>query len=116
MAKTYLQHGEIIAVTAPAAVTSGDPVLIGTNLFGVALADADSGAGLEIATLGVWSLPKATSADATEAWSAGDPVYFVSAAGNLSKVAAGNTLIGVAIADAAADATSARVRLHGQAG
>ena len=114
--KNFIQRGEIVPVTAPAAVASGAPVLIGSNLFGVAQSAAELGGDLELVTRGVFDLPKTTSADAAEDWAVGDPVYFVAGTGRLSKVAAGNTLVGVALAAAGKDATTGRVFLHGQAG
>jgi predicted RecA/RadA family phage recombinase len=41
--RNFIQNGDIITVAAPAAVASGDGVLVGT-LFGIAVDDADSGA------------------------------------------------------------------------
>lgn len=52
----------MIAVTAPAGgVTSGQGVLVG-NLFGVAATTAAEGESVEIATVGVYELPKLVSA------------------------------------------------------
>jgi predicted RecA/RadA family phage recombinase len=55
--KNYLQEGDSVTVPAPANVSSGDGVLLGT-LFGVAATDADSGANVTIKTTGVFTLPK----------------------------------------------------------
>ena len=60
MAKNSIQPGRVLTVPAPTGgALSGAPVLIGT-LFGVAQADAEEGADLEILTEGVVELAKAT--------------------------------------------------------
>ena len=60
--KTFIQNGDVITVTAPAGgVTSGQAVLVG-NLFGVAATTAAEGESVEIATVGVYELPKLASA------------------------------------------------------
>lgn len=61
--KNFIQNGEAITVTAPAAVVAGEGVLIGDGLFGVAVNPADSGAEVTLVTEGVFELP----ADATVA-------------------------------------------------
>ena len=66
MATNYVSDGARLTVTAPAAVTSGQIVVVGTNLLGVALSSASSGAPVVIATQGVFSLP----ADVTAATAA----------------------------------------------
>ena len=56
--KSYVQPGDRINVTAAAATSAGDGVLIGTHLFGVAFGDAAIGDTLVLATTGVFTLPK----------------------------------------------------------
>jgi predicted RecA/RadA family phage recombinase len=91
MATNYLQPGDHLTVTAPAALSSGDPVLI-ESLFGVAQTDAESGATVVIATEGVWTLPKVTA----DVFAVGEPVYYDSVA---KVVSADDTdvLVGIAV-------------------
>lgn len=51
--KNYIQSGDVITVSAPENVTSGDFVAIG-ELFGFAQADASVGEDVAIATRGVF--------------------------------------------------------------
>lgn len=104
--KNFIQSGSIVTVDAPAAVSSGDLVLVG-SLFGVASTDAASGAPVEIATEGVFTLPK-TSA---QAWTVGALIYWNAAAGEATTTASGNTLIGHAVAAAANPSATGTVRL-----
>ncbi len=108
MAKNFIQPGEVITVTAPAAVTSGSPLLVGT-LFGVAQTDAESGAYVEIVRRGVYVLPKVLA----QAWTAGAKIYWDDTAKNCTSTASGNTLIGAAVAAAANPSESGQVLLDG---
>ena len=108
--KNYVSDGENVTVTAPAALNSGDGVLVG-SLFGVASCDAASGAAVAIVVEGVFNLPKVGS----QAWTAGAKVYWDAANKRCTTVATGNTLIGVASAAVAngANDTTGTVRLNG---
>jgi predicted RecA/RadA family phage recombinase len=64
--KNFVQPGDALTVTAPAVVTAGQIVVVGTNLLGIAATDAASGAPVVIATQGVYRLP----ADVTAATAA----------------------------------------------
>lgn len=109
--KNYIQAGDVISVTAPADVASGAGVKVGV-LFGVAVADAASGAALEIATRGVFELPK-TSA---QAWTEGAAIYFIPTTKLCTTAATtGNLLIGTAAAVAANPSDVGLVRLNGSA-
>lgn len=90
--KNYVQPGQIVGVPAPADVLSGAGVLVGT-LFGVAVADAASGAEVQIAVEGVFTLPKAAS----QAWTVGALVYWDNTNLVCTTTASGNTLIGKAV-------------------
>lgn len=60
--KTFIQSGDVITVTAPSGgVTSGDGVVVGA-LFGIAAFTAAEGESVEIATRGVYELPKNSAA------------------------------------------------------
>lgn len=109
MAKNFIQPGETIAVTAPATIASGDPVLVG-NLFGVAVADAASGATVQISTRGVFSLPK----KATDTIDQGQVVYF-NATDKITETATSSYRVGVAVEAAGNGVTTCKVRLDGVA-
>lgn len=108
--KNYVQPGNAITLTAPYAVASGDGLLVG-SIFGVASADAASGETVETAVVGVFDLKKTAS----QAWAAGDKVYWDNTAKETTKTTTSNTLIGVAVAAVAGGAgdTIGRVRLNG---
>jgi predicted RecA/RadA family phage recombinase len=108
--KNYVQPGNTITLTAPYEVVSGDGLLVG-SIFGVAAGDAESGATVEAALTGVFDLKKVAS----QAWAAGDKVYWDNTNKEATKTATGNTLIGVATEAVAggADDVIGRVRLNG---
>lgn len=107
MAKNYVQPGSVVTVTAPVGgMKSGDAVLVG-SLFGVAAFDAAEGADVEINTTGVYDVAKVSA----QAWTVGAPIYWDVAAKLATTNAAGNTLIGVALAVAANPSAIGRVRL-----
>ncbi|NJO53786.1 MAG: DUF2190 family protein [Bacteroidales bacterium] len=104
--KNFIQTGAIVAVPAPAAVKSGDLVVVG-SLFGVATTDADSGATVEIQTEGVFTLPKVSA----QAWTVGAKVYWIAADGEATTTAGSNLLIGHAVAAADNPSDTGTVRL-----
>ncbi|MET3791778.1 DUF2190 family protein [Aquamicrobium terrae] len=107
--KNYVQPGNTITLTAPYAVASGDGLLVGA-IFGIAAGTAASGDPVETALVGVFDLKKVAS----QAWAAGDKVYWDNTAKEATKTTTSNTLIGVAIAAVAGGAgdTIGRVRLN----
>lgn len=108
----YLQPGITVTLTAPAGgVTSGNGYQIG-QIFVVAANDADATDPFEGVTEGVFTLPKETGT----AWSEGDPLYWDDGDEEVSKTAAGNLLIGTAMAAALSGDTTGRVRLNGASG
>ncbi len=106
MAKNFIQPGDTITVPAPADVTSGSGVLVG-SLFGVAAFDAKSGDDVEIYTKGLWGLPK-TSA---QAWTVGAKIYWDGSKCTTADGSGANTLIGHALAVAANPSATGIVRL-----
>lgn len=106
--KNFIQTGHQVSVPAPAAVSSGQGVLIG-SLFGIAVHDAASGAALELSLQGVYRMAKATGA----AWTVGARLYWDDTAKNVTTTASTNKLIGVALEAADSAATSGVVRLTG---
>jgi predicted RecA/RadA family phage recombinase len=108
--KNYVQPGNTITLTAPYAVTSGDGLLVGA-IFGVAAGTAILGDPVETAVEGVYDLKKVAS----QAWAAGDRIYWDNTAKQTTKTLTSNTLIGVATEAVAGGATDliGRVRLNG---
>lgn len=108
--KNFIAVGDVLTIVAPAAITSGQGVLVGA-LFGVAVRDAASGAEAELNLTGVFDLPKVGS----QAWTVGQRIYWDDTAKRLTNVVGTNTLVGVATipVGGAANATTGRVRLNG---
>jgi predicted RecA/RadA family phage recombinase len=107
--RNYLQRGDVISIAAPAGgVLSCQGILIG-NLFGIAATDAAEGQTFELATRGVYNLPKA----ANVALAAGDRVSWDAANNQIVAPAAGMAPVGIVVLAAANGTTSVRVRLDG---
>ena len=104
--RNYVQPGNTVTLAAPYAVTSGGGLLVG-SIFGVAIVDAIQGEEIEACLVGVVDLAKAGPA-----WAPGDKVYWDNTNKVATKTATDNTLIGVAVAAAAANAAIGRVRLN----
>lgn len=107
--KNYVQPGNTITLTAPYDVASGDGLLVGA-IFGVATGAAVNGDSIEAALVGVFDLNKVGS----QAWAAGDKIYWDDTAKEATKTVTSNTLIGVAIeaVGSGAGETIGRVRLN----
>ena len=103
--KNYVQPGDFVSVTAPAAVVAGAGVLVG-SLFGVAINDAASGAPVQIAVQGVFALPKVSA----EVWTVGQILYWNGTA--VTNVASTNKIIGASLAAPGAGVTTANVLLN----
>lgn len=109
--KNYIQEGDTLTVTAPAAVASGDFVQVG-RIRGIAVTDAASGASVELRTTGVFTIPKLGS----EAFaSVGLPVYCVLSGDGVKTVTTASTtanvLVGINLATSAASPGSLLVKL-----
>ncbi|MFN3076654.1 MAG: DUF2190 family protein [Alphaproteobacteria bacterium] len=105
--KNFVQEGERLTVAAPSALTSGQPFMVGSTLFGVASGAAAQGDDVVMMTEGVFDLPKVSA----QAWSAGDRVYWDAGASKLTNVNAGDPLAGIAVAAAANPSATGRVLL-----
>ncbi|HPE29815.1 MAG TPA: DUF2190 family protein [Parvularculaceae bacterium] len=103
--KNYIQDGNILSLTAPAALSSGDGFLSGA-IFGVAVKDAASGAKVDAVVEGVVELPKAAGAI-----NEGVLVYWDNTNSNVTTTSSGNTLIGKAVQAELSGASLVRVRL-----
>lgn len=112
MATNYVQDGEVLDLTAPYAVSSGDGLLVG-SIFGVAQADAENAASVSAVRRGVFTLTKT----AGEAWTQGAKIYWDNTAKSCTTTAStsagDNTLIGAAASAAGSAATTGDVALDG---
>lgn len=109
--QNYLQNGHVITVTTPAGgILSGEGLIVG-NIFGVAAYSAAEGDPLELATTGVYKLPKATAAVLT----VGARVAWDNTAKNINVPGAGRFPVGVATEAAGNGVTGVAVRLDGVA-
>jgi predicted RecA/RadA family phage recombinase len=106
--KNFVQEGNTITVTAPAAITSGQLVVVG-SINGVAAFDAASGADVEVTVEGVFELPKVT----TDVVVQGDKLYWDSGQLKLTKTAGTGSkpLVGAATAAAGNGVTTVNCRL-----
>ena len=113
--KNYVQQGNTITVTAPAAVVSGQYVTVGA-IRGVAAYDAAQGEPVEVVTEGVFTLPK----KAADVVAAGDLLYWDATNGYLTVTAGTGSkpLVGVAVKAAGNGAMSVDIKLgvHGITG
>ena len=105
--RNWNQPGNIVTVVAPAAVNSGDGLMVGA-LFGVAISTAAINTAVEIALTGVVDLPKAAVAITQ-----GAKIYWITSTNNVTNSATGNTLIGCALEAAAVGDATVSVRLNG---
>ncbi|MEQ8693895.1 MAG: DUF2190 family protein [Gammaproteobacteria bacterium] len=107
--KNYIQNGDMITVAAPVGgVTSGQGLRLG-SMFGVAAVTAAEGEAVEIATTGVFELPK----DAATVIDQGDRVAWDDIAKEIALPAVGLHLVGVAVTTAGNGITKVQVRLDG---
>lgn len=109
-----IQDGDNLTLVAPTAVSAGDIVEVGA-IVGVAYGDAESGASFDLATRGVFDLPKETASDVINA---GTVVYAI--AGEVTADAdedsdgiPQNARLGVAVATSGNGTANVRVRLNG---
>ncbi len=109
--QSYIQNGHVITVAAPAGgAASGEGLIVG-NIFGVAAYSAAVGEPVELATTGVFQLPKATAAVLT----VGARVAWDNTTKNINVPSAGRFPVGVATEDAGNGTTIVAVRLDGVA-
>lgn len=109
--KTSIQNGDVITVTAPTGgVASGDGLIVG-SLFGIAAVTADEGEAVEIATRGVYVLPK----EPTAVIAVGAQVAWDATAKQIDLPGTGLYPVGIATEAAGNGITTVRVRLDGVA-
>lgn len=107
MAANYIQEGDVLTLTAPYTVTSGQGAQVGSQ-FAVALKDITNATEGEFATSGVWSLAK-TSA---QAWTVGQKIYWDNSNKRCDSDGTVGILIGVATAVAANPSSTGNVKLN----
>lgn len=108
--KNFVQQGDVVSVTAPYALSSGDGCLVGV-LFGVAQADAANGAAAELMTEGIFDI-KALSTDTASGTSL-VAAYWDNTNKYITTTSTSNTKVGVIVAAKTSGQTTARVRLNG---
>ena len=110
--QNFIQLGDVMTFTAPATVTSGVPVLIGSLLV-VPTHDADSGDLFTGVARGVVSYTKPGS----QAWTEGAKIYWDDSAKKFTTTSSANTLVGVAAeaVSSGVSETTGKVRLDGVA-
>jgi len=107
--KTYIQNGHVITVTTPTGgIASGEGLIVG-NIFGIAAYSSTEGDPLELATTGVYKLPKATAV----VLAVGTRVAWDNTAKNINVLGAGRFPVGIATEAAGNVITSVAVRLDG---
>lgn len=107
--KNYIQNGHVITAAAPTGgIASGEGLIVG-SIFGVAAYSAADGEPVELATTGVYKLPKATAAVLT----VGARVAWDNTAKNINVPGAGRFPVGVATEAAGNGISSVAVRLDG---
>ncbi len=109
MARNFIAAGESPAVVAPAAINSGDLVIVG-SMFGVAQHSAASAANVVIRTGGIHSLRKLTGVSTSIGQGAN--CYWDATNANVTFSATANTRIGVAAVAAANTDALITVRLN----
>jgi predicted RecA/RadA family phage recombinase len=110
MANNYKGTGDLIPVTAPSAVSSGDIVVVNTQLYGVGLADATSGAEVVIQRGGVWEFDKVTGANGSGL--PGAIAYWDNTGKAITTSSTSNTKVGVFVKNATSTAVKATVALN----
>src|SRR5579883_3578813 len=89
--QNYLGDGDQVTITAPAAVASGQPILVG-SLFGICLNAAAIGQPVLLWIKGVYQLAKNSS----DVWTLGQLIYWDNTALLATSTSAGNADLGIA--------------------
>lgn len=109
MASNYVQDGDRILVTAPSGGVVRGKVVVISNLYGVALDNAVSGANVVLKTNGVFDVTKISGASTS--FAVGANVHWDTTNAQATVSATSNTKVGVAVAAAANADTTVRVLL-----
>lgn len=106
--KNYVQDGDVLSLTAPRALTSGEGFLVG-SLFAVATSAAANGASVEGMTDGTVEL----TALSTDTASVGAKAYWDNTNFRITTTVGSNSLVGVFVVAKTNGQTTATVRLNG---
>lgn len=106
--RNFVQTGNVISVTAPCDVRSGQGVQVGA-LFGVAACDAGNGMQVEIERTGVFDIMAVTADTGAQ----GAKIYWDNTARRLTTTAANNTMVGMLTWAKGSNDATARVLLDG---
>lgn len=104
--KNYVQPGDVLDLTVPYAVSSGDGVLVG-SIFGVATADALISTEVPVAVRGVFDV----TCLGTDTPAQGALLYWDDTNKRLTTTASGNTLVGKAVVAKSSGPTVVRIKL-----
>ena len=108
---SYLNKGDVIEHTPSAAVSAGQPVLVGSSLLTIATQPIAANAAGSVATSGVWDIAKGTGSNT--AISAGAIVYWDNANSVVTSSSNGTVRCGIAVGSAANAAASVSMKLNG---
>lgn len=111
--KNYINSGDAVSVTAAANVAAGKVVVVGLNLFGVALTSAATNETVALQTRGLFDLDKTTGASTS--FAAGALVYWDATNALCTVSATSNTKVGCAVQAAANADTTVRVLMPARA-
>lgn len=106
--KNYVADGDVLTLTAPYAVLSGEGAQVGTNIFGIATADVANAASGEFKTRGVFDI----KALGTDTGTAGTIWYWDNTNKRVTTTSTANLKIGVGCNTKSNGETTARVRLN----
>lgn len=107
MTNKYVMSGDVIDYVAPAAIVSGQVLLIGVRI-GVALAAIASGATGAVRMLGIFTIAKLT----TDVVAVGVALYWDNTNSRLTTTATANTLAGFATAAAGNGVTTVEISIN----
>lgn len=114
MAKNYIQEGKTIDVVLAAAVSSGDPVVVG-EMVGIAQVDGAIGDTIAVALEGVYEVPQAAEVielGSAVYWDAdGDPYGGTAGSGAATNTSTDNKLLGYALELTTATTQTVKVKL-----
>lgn len=106
--RNYVQAGNVVTLPAPYTLASGEGFAVG-SLFAVAATDAQEGAEVEGAVVGVYELPKVV----TDVMAVGTKLYWDGTAKKLTVDDTETLPVGAAIQVAGNGAAKVRIRLNG---
>lgn len=110
MASNFKGSGNRLTVTAPGPVSSGEIVVVNTQLYGVAVTDAASAAEVVIQRGDIWEFDKVTGTSGSGLQ--GAIAYWDNTGKKITTSATSNTKVGVFSVSAVSTATTAVIALN----